>query len=314
MLADHVNSERIIKAPSAQKPAPTYPKILILTRGDYMTLQIVRGLITDAHRFEIRLVIIHGDHRARTGLPMLQALYQISEPHYFWYECAQRGLFSMANRLLPGLPLNVASLAKRHAIPILQCSNVNAPDVLSFARAFAPDVLFSAKCPQRIHRQLLSVAHKGNLNIHASLLPTYAGRAPHFWAMAQGESHLGTTAHLMNEKFDDGPILAQRSFRIPPHTSAFETLLASSQLGQVVAREGLIRLLQGSQGRPQASHKRTYYSHPTRQAYRMFRTRGYLLMRPADFPRALCWEIKQRKQHRCLLSPKDPYGRRTHSC
>lgn len=47
------------------------------------------------------------------------------------------------------------------------------------------------------------------LNLHFGALPKYAGKSPLFWAIANGECHVGITLHKMDGSFDTGPILSQ---------------------------------------------------------------------------------------------------------
>jgi len=56
------------------------------------------------------------------------------------------------------------------------------------------------------------------LNLHPSLLPAYGGpgmygRRVHEAVLAAGEAESGCTVHLVSERYDDGPILAQ--VRVP---------------------------------------------------------------------------------------------------
>jgi methionyl-tRNA formyltransferase len=45
-------------------------------------------------------------------------------------------------------------------------------------------------------------------NFHTGELPFYKGRHPIFHAIVNGEKHIGVTLHLVNEKIDDGGIIA----------------------------------------------------------------------------------------------------------
>lgn len=47
------------------------------------------------------------------------------------------------------------------------------------------------------------------INTHPSILPKYRGRHSLVWAMLNFEEYLGFSIHLMNEKMDDGDLLAQ---------------------------------------------------------------------------------------------------------
>jgi formyltetrahydrofolate-dependent phosphoribosylglycinamide formyltransferase len=51
------------------------------------------------------------------------------------------------------------------------------------------------------------------VNIHPSLLPRHQGLDTHARAIAAGDTEAGCTVHLVTERLDDGPILAQA--RVP---------------------------------------------------------------------------------------------------
>lgn len=52
------------------------------------------------------------------------------------------------------------------------------------------------------------------INFHAAS-PEYPGRDPHHWAVYEGASEYGVTAHEMTERVDEGPIVAVQRFPIP---------------------------------------------------------------------------------------------------
>ena len=52
-----------------------------------------------------------------------------------------------------------------------------------------------------------------------SLLPRHRGPFPFAWAVREGDAELGMTVHLMDERFDTGPILAQGSRPMPAEMS-----------------------------------------------------------------------------------------------
>mgnify|MGYP000300602423 CR=1 FL=1 len=62
------------------------------------------------------------------------------------------------------------------------------------------------------HRILKPIVYshcKYAINFHPSLLPRYKGASPIYWALRNGESKTGVTAHLITEKADVGDIVAQ---------------------------------------------------------------------------------------------------------
>lgn len=70
------------------------------------------------------------------------------------------------------------------------------------------DILLSINYLFILEPDILNMA-KYAINFHGSLLPRYRGRSPHVWAIINGEKEVGITAHLMNDKCDDGDIVKQ---------------------------------------------------------------------------------------------------------
>ncbi|HEY6273565.1 MAG TPA: methionyl-tRNA formyltransferase [Terriglobales bacterium] len=67
---------------------------------------------------------------------------------------------------------------------------------------------------------MLELPPRGNINVHASLLPKYRGAAPIQWAIARGETVTGVTTMLLNEGLDTGDILLQSTTEIHPEDTA----------------------------------------------------------------------------------------------
>lgn len=70
------------------------------------------------------------------------------------------------------------------------------------------DILLSINYLFILEPDILNIP-KYAINFHGSLLPRYRGRTPHVWAIINGEKEVGITAHLMNDKCDDGDIVKQ---------------------------------------------------------------------------------------------------------
>ena len=59
------------------------------------------------------------------------------------------------------------------------------------------------------------------INIHPALIPSFCGEGmygikPHMAALARGVKVSGATVHFVNENYDDGPILLQKSVDVLP--------------------------------------------------------------------------------------------------
>ncbi|MEO5700272.1 MAG: formyltransferase [Casimicrobiaceae bacterium] len=140
-----------------------------------------------AHGIDVRTVVTHRDNAAET----------------IWFE-------------------SVASVAADYGIPVLTPDDPNGASVLSRIAARKPDFLFSFYYRKLLKAPLLTLAARGALNMHGSLLPRYRGRAPVNWAVLHGECETGATLHYMTEKPDNGDIVAQTAVPILPDDTAQE--------------------------------------------------------------------------------------------
>jgi methionyl-tRNA formyltransferase len=82
-----------------------------------------------------------------------------------------------------------------------------------------PDVVLVFGFGYKVPSELFDIPKKGFYNVHFSLLPAYRGHSPVFWQLKNGETTGGVTIHKINEKFDDGPVLAQQPVAIFPGDS-----------------------------------------------------------------------------------------------
>lgn len=99
-------------------------------------------------------------------------------------------------------------------LPLKQPSNANAEDFIAWVRGQAPDLNVSVSYDQIVRRQLLEAAPLGFVNFHAGKLPNYRGRNVVNWALINGETEIGLTAHYMDEGIDTGDIILQRTLPI----------------------------------------------------------------------------------------------------
>jgi len=109
---------------------------------------------------------------------------------------------------------SVAAEAAQHGIPVFAPEDPNHPIWLERLAAMKPDVLVSAHYRRMVSAEFLAIFPRGGVNLHASLLPRFRGRAPINWVLVEGETETGVTLHEMTDAPDAGPILGQRSFAI----------------------------------------------------------------------------------------------------
>lgn len=98
------------------------------------------------------------------------------------------------------------------------------------------DVFVVAAYNKLIPKAVLDTPKAGCLNVHPSLLPKFRGPSPAISAILADERTTGVSVMQMNEKMDEGPVVAQARIVLeeeapgqpgwPPKGSEFEDLLA----------------------------------------------------------------------------------------
>jgi len=113
--------------------------------------------------------------------------------------------------------------AKIHNIPAIHFSSavIKEPHLLDAAVLDALlehkiDIIFLAGYLKKLGRDVLKTFEGRVYNIHPSLLPKYGGKGMfginvHDAVIAAGEKETGITIHKVNDEYDKGAIIAQRS-------------------------------------------------------------------------------------------------------
>lgn len=85
-----------------------------------------------------------------------------------------------------------------------------------------PDILLVASWSEKIQKLTYDIPKIATINVHPSLLPQYRGPNPYMQTILHGEEKSGVTFHLMDERFDTGAILEQRTVEISPSDTGKE--------------------------------------------------------------------------------------------
>lgn len=100
-------------------------------------------------------------------------------------------------------------LAKERGLEVRVIENVNSENTIKDLRAFEIDVAVSMSFNQIFRELFLSLPRLGTINCHAGALPRYRGRNVLNWALINGETSFGVTAHFVDTGIDTGDILHQ---------------------------------------------------------------------------------------------------------
>lgn len=155
---------------------------------------------------------------------------------------------------------SVARKATELGIPVFAPEDINHPLWVKKIQDMQPDFLFSFFYRDMLKEPLLSIAKEASLNLHASLLPKYRGRAPVNWVLVNGEQETGVTMHHMTTHADDGDIVCQSSLPIALTDTAETLHKRLAKLAREMLDANLPAIIEGRAKRtPQDHGKATYF-------------------------------------------------------
>lgn len=146
----------------------------------------------------------------------------------------------------------LVELARARGIAVLQPETTRDPTFVAELRSLAPDVLLVASYGEILRRDVLDLAPRGALNVHASLLPRHRGASPIQAAVLAGDSHTGISVQRMVLALDEGDVLYEVATPIGGRENAGELLERLSGFGGEAAVRSLDLLESGEASfRPQ---------------------------------------------------------------
>lgn len=171
----------------------------------------------------------------------------------------------------------VHRLAAQYGVPVINTDDINQQEPLDFVAQVNPEYLLAAHFNQLIKSDLLNSSKMTCINIHPSLLPSYKGVDPVFFAQLDNCESFGVSLHKMEESFDTGEILLQDSISA---SSKETTFLINKNLFFMGANLAIDWICQSKAVmiKPQVNVEGNYDSWPTRQQMRQFKASGNNLL------------------------------------
>ncbi len=111
--------------------------------------------------------------------------------------------------------IEIVEYCNKKKIPLFK-GNPRNGNAYSFIKNYDVDVIISVNYLFLIEEDIIKYPKKLIFNIHGSLLPKYRGRTPHVWAIINGETKTGITAHEISIGCDTGKIIKQIEVPILP--------------------------------------------------------------------------------------------------
>lgn len=118
-------------------------------------------------------------------------------------------------------PSAVKSVALARGIPVLAPGRIRTDEaarerILGVGADIHIVVAYGQIIPRAVHYP----PRHHSLNVHFSLLPRYRGAAPVQWTVLNGDAETGVTIIELNDRMDEGDILAQERVAVRPRETA----------------------------------------------------------------------------------------------
>ncbi len=140
----------------------------------------------------------------------------------------------------------VKQLGQQLGIAVTQPDKIkNNTEFRAQLEAISPQAIVVVGYGRIIPQWMIDLPPRGNINLHASLLPKYRGAAPVQWAIAMGERVTGVTTMRIDAGLDTGDILLQREHAIAPEDTAETLAPRLAELGAPLMVETLGGLREG---------------------------------------------------------------------
>lgn len=274
----------------------TEPSFVVITNGTYFARLIVDKLFQRWSTSIKGVLIITGDYKGRTGLKALWELSKVTALPYIIYKTFVYLFFNLVQWFKPNSDFSVQAKSIECGIPTKKMPSVKSEQAIAWIQSHQPDLVISVSCPQLIGKKILSSARLGGINIHSSLLPTYAGLAPYYWVLSEGEKEAGISVHYMTLRFDEGNLLAQSKTLINLGESAFHLFIRLAKIGADILVDAVQAALNGEPGLQQDLSRLTYFSNPTPSSYKNLKRNGYSLIKLSELLEVFMEENEQERK------------------
>jgi len=145
------------------------------------------------------------------------------------------------------IPTPLKRFAQDLNIPVYQPVKIRKDQIaLEKIKKINPDLNVVVAYGQIIPSSIIFLPKYNSINVHFSLLPKYRGASPIQWALLNGERKTGVTIFELNERMDEGDILAKEEVDIHPEEGASELEARLAQKGaellvKTIAKIGKIK-------------------------------------------------------------------------
>jgi len=231
LFEQHANIEALEEQVTRGQFSMTVQASWKTTQLDERSIRAGLDKLARAIAMEIKLRFTEPNRRQR------MAIFVTREPHCFEGILAaiEKGQLNTAEPVVvvsnyrdlaplakkAGLPLvvipwNERAAAETAALKVLEEHEIDFVVLARFMKILSPNFVWRYK--NKI------------INIHPSLLPSFPGPQAYRQAYEQGVKIVGVSAHFVTMNLDEGPIIAQDCFRVPPNATLADIIASGQKL------------------------------------------------------------------------------------
>jgi len=134
-------------------------------------------------------------------------------------------------------------LAERYDVPFHdigdESGNPDEEQLLELLGKYDADLVVLARYMRILSPDVVFRYESRIINVHPSLLPSFPGAEAYLQAIEEGVRIAGVTAHYVTTDLDQGPIITQRAFNVPPDADAEEL----REIGQPLEADALLEAI-----------------------------------------------------------------------
>ena len=134
-------------------------------------------------------------------------------------------------------------LAEKYDVPFHDIGDEKGtPDegeLLDLLAEYDADLIVLARYMRILSPEVVFRYENRIINVHPSLLPSFPGASAYMQAIEEGVRIAGVTAHYVTTDLDQGPIITQRVFNVPPEATEEEL----QEIGQPLEAEALLEAI-----------------------------------------------------------------------
>lgn len=124
--------------------------------------------------------------------------------------------YPLIDRLIVDIfnPSQEYTYIKSHKLYEINARSANSAEFKKEILKLNADVIIVGTWGEKLKKPIINLPKIATINAHPALLPKYRGPNPYLQTIKHLEKESGITFHLMDEKFDSGPILFQKAVPI----------------------------------------------------------------------------------------------------